>query len=84
MLAAVGYVPAAAALIYPAMLSLFVVGLLLVLQELVSDIYAAVTRAEPDAGEALYRQGSIHGSYFHAWFPSNPLAVARLLGGVAA
>ncbi len=53
VLAAVGYVPAAAALIYPAMLSLFVVGLLLVLQELVSDIYAAVTRAEPDAGEAL-------------------------------
>jgi len=37
-----------------------------------------------DAGEALYRLGSIHASYFHAWFPSNPLAVARLLGGVAA
>ncbi len=29
------------------------------------------------------RLGSIHASYFHAWFPSNPLAVARLLGGVA-
>lgn len=37
-----------------------------------------------DAGEALYRLGSIHASYFHAWFPSNSLAVARLLGGVAA
>ena len=37
-----------------------------------------------DAGEALYRLGSIHASYFHAWFPSNPVAVARLLGGVAA
>ena len=37
-----------------------------------------------DAGEALYRLGSIHASYFHAWFPSNPPAVARLLGGVAA
>ncbi|BEU96970.1 cobyrinate a,c-diamide synthase [Acidovorax sp. DW039] len=37
-----------------------------------------------DAGEALYRLGSIHASYFHAWFPSSPVAVARLLGGVAA
>jgi cobyrinic acid a,c-diamide synthase len=35
----------------------------------------------PDAGEALYRQGSIHASYFHAWFPSSPKAVAHLLGG---
>ena len=35
----------------------------------------------PDAGEALYRQGSIHSSYFHAWFPSSPEAVAHLLGG---
>ncbi len=33
-----------------------------------------------DAGEALYRQGSIHASYFHAWFPSSPEAVAHLLG----
>ncbi len=39
--------------------------------------------AEPaaDAGEALYRQGSIHASYFHAWFASGPEAVAHLLGG---
>ncbi len=37
-----------------------------------------------DAGEALYRLGSIHASYFHAWFPSNPVAVARLLGGAVA
>lgn len=35
----------------------------------------------PDAGEALYQQGSIHASYFHAWFPSSPEAVAHLLGG---
>ncbi len=35
----------------------------------------------PDAGEALYRQGSIHASYFHAWFASSPEAVAHLLGG---
>lgn len=38
----------------------------------------------PDAGEALYRQGSIHASYFHAWFPSSPEAVAHLLGGASA
>lgn len=36
------------------------------------------------AGEALYRQGSIHASYFHAWFASSPQAVAALLGGEAA
>ena len=35
---------------------------------------------EPDKGEAVYRQGSIHASYFHAWFPSCPQAVAALLG----
>ena len=38
----------------------------------------------PDAGEALYQQGSLHASYFHAWFPSSPGAVAHLLGGVPA
>ncbi|MFN3438030.1 MAG: cobyrinate a,c-diamide synthase [Acidovorax sp.] len=38
----------------------------------------------PDAGEALYQQGSIHASYFHAWFPSSPEAVAHLLRGVSA
>ena len=40
--------------------------------------------AAPDVGEALYQQGSIHASYFHAWFPSSPEAVAQLLGGVSA
>lgn len=38
----------------------------------------------PDEGEAVYRHGSIHASYFHAWFASSPRAVARLLGGEAA
>ena len=38
----------------------------------------------PAAGEALYRQGSLHASYFHAWFPSSPEAAAHLLGGVPA
>ncbi len=53
LLGAVGYVPAASALIYPAMVSLFAVGLLLVLQDLVSDLYATVIRSDADAGEAL-------------------------------
>lgn len=29
-------------------------------------------------GEALYRRGSLLASYFHAYFPSNPLATASL------
>ncbi|NEY91574.1 DUF3772 domain-containing protein [Tabrizicola oligotrophica] len=53
LLAAVGYVPAASALVYPAMLSLFAVGLLLVAQDLVTDLYAAITRTDGDAGDAL-------------------------------
>ena len=36
--------------------------------------------AEAGKGEALYRHGSLHASYFHAWFPSCPRAVAALLG----
>ncbi len=35
----------------------------------------------PGVGEALYRQGSIHASYFHAWFESSPTAVAALFRG---
>ncbi|WP_295850409.1 cobyrinate a,c-diamide synthase [uncultured Xylophilus sp.] len=34
-----------------------------------------------DAGEALYRQGPVQASYFHAWFPSSPQATAALFGG---
>ena len=33
-----------------------------------------------DAGEALYVQGSVRASYFHAWFASAPEAVAQLFG----
>lgn len=29
-------------------------------------------------GEAVYQQGSIAASYFHAWFPSDPALVGRL------
>ncbi|MDD2546502.1 MAG: cobyrinate a,c-diamide synthase [Burkholderiaceae bacterium] len=32
------------------------------------------------AGEALYQHGSLHASYFHAWFASEPAAVASLFG----
>lgn len=37
-------------------------------------------RVSTGRGEALYRHGSVHASYFHAWFASCPRAVARLLG----
>ena len=34
-------------------------------------------------GEAVYRIGSLRASYFHAYFPSNPVAVAALFGATA-
>ncbi|MBS0300787.1 MAG: cobyrinic acid a,c-diamide synthase, partial [Proteobacteria bacterium] len=40
-------------------------------------------RVAPDAGEAVYRQGSLQASYFHAWFASSPVATAALFGGLA-
>ncbi|QNP59590.1 cobyrinate a,c-diamide synthase [Paenacidovorax monticola] len=36
--------------------------------------------AAPGAGEALYQQGSLQASYFHAWFASSPRATASLFG----
>ena len=41
---------------------------------------AAHTLKHPSgmAGEAFYRFGSLSASYFHAYFPSNPAAVAAL------
>jgi cobyrinic acid a,c-diamide synthase len=38
------------------------------------------TAAASDAGEALWQQGSVRASYFHAWFASAPMAVAELFG----
>jgi cobyrinic acid a,c-diamide synthase len=32
----------------------------------------------PDAGEAVWQQGAVRASYFHAWFPSCPSAVVEL------
>lgn len=53
-LAAVGYVSAASALVFPSVTSLGLVGLLSVLQRLISDIYAVLARREEqDDTEAL-------------------------------
>jgi len=38
----------------------------------------AVRASGSGQGEAVYRHGSIVASYLHAYFPSNPIAVARL------
>ncbi|HJV84607.1 MAG TPA: cobyrinate a,c-diamide synthase [Noviherbaspirillum sp.] len=45
----------------------------------------ARTKRHPsgDAGEAIYRNGSLTASYFHAYFPSCPSAVAALFLGRA-
>ena len=37
----------------------------------------------PDAGEALWQQGSVRASYFHAWFASCPAAVVELFSSPA-
>ncbi|MDT8991776.1 cobyrinate a,c-diamide synthase [Curvibacter sp. APW13] len=37
----------------------------------------------PDAGEALWQQGAVRASYFHAWFPSCPQAVVELFTATA-
>lgn len=53
-LAAVGYISAANAMVFPAVTSLGLVGLLTVLQRLVSDIYAVLMRRDDqDDAEAL-------------------------------
>lgn len=36
------------------------------------------TEPAPDKGEAVWQQGSMRASYFHAWFPSSPEATASL------
>jgi cobyrinic acid a,c-diamide synthase len=38
----------------------------------------------PDTGEALWQHGTVRASYFHAWFPSCPQAVAELFTATAA
>jgi potassium efflux system protein len=54
LLAAIGYVNAAEAVMVPAALSLALIGLLLALQPVVRDLYAVIFRTTPEeAGEAL-------------------------------
>lgn len=53
VLASIGYIPAATALIYPAVISLGLMGLLYVLQMLVLEIYIAITDNEDAASKAL-------------------------------
>jgi small-conductance mechanosensitive channel len=53
VLAAFGYVQAASALIYPAILSLGLLTLLFILQGLIGEIWVLVTRAEDKPGDGL-------------------------------
>ncbi|MDO8882255.1 MAG: DUF3772 domain-containing protein [Pseudotabrizicola sp.] len=53
ILAAIGYVPAASAMVFPAATSLGLMGLLYILQVVVTDIYAVITRNEDGARNAL-------------------------------
>lgn len=51
--AAIGYVQASAALSYPAVLSLGLIGLILILQGLIEDLYAMLMHADGEHREAL-------------------------------
>jgi small-conductance mechanosensitive channel len=52
-LAAFGYVQAANALIYPSILSLGMVTLLFILQRLIGEVWALITKADDKPGDAL-------------------------------
>lgn len=41
------------------------------------------TEPAPDKGEAVWQQGSVRASYFHAWFASSPEATAALFSADA-
>ena len=53
LLAAIGYISAATALVFPAALSLGLVALLLLMQRLATDLYALVTRSDGAEKDAL-------------------------------
>lgn len=53
VLAGFGYVQAATAMIYPAMLSLALVTLLFILQRLIGDVWALIVKAEETASDTL-------------------------------
>ena len=46
-----------------------------------APVARAVSPRDGSAGEAVYRAGSLTASYVHFYFPSNPAAIATLLGG---
>ncbi|WP_440216672.1 cobyrinate a,c-diamide synthase [Chromobacterium piscinae] len=48
------------------------------LETALEPIARAARASGAGSGEALYRRGSLLASYFHAYFPSNPLAAASL------
>ncbi|NHQ80847.1 cobyrinate a,c-diamide synthase [Chromobacterium vaccinii] len=48
------------------------------LETALEPIARAARASGAGRGEALYRRGSLLASYFHAYFPSNPIAAARL------
>ncbi|WP_047249039.1 cobyrinate a,c-diamide synthase [Chromobacterium subtsugae] len=48
------------------------------LETALEPIARAARASGAGQGEALYRRGSLLASYFHAYFPSNPLATASL------
>ncbi|MEN3811220.1 cobyrinate a,c-diamide synthase [Chromobacterium piscinae] len=48
------------------------------LETALEPIARAARASGAGSGEALYRRGSLLASYFHAYFPSNPIAAARL------
>jgi cobyrinic acid a,c-diamide synthase len=49
-----------------------------------SGVDRTVTHLKNTPGEAIYRVGSLTASYFHAYFPSCPRAIAAVLGGKGA
>ncbi|WP_050786844.1 DUF3772 domain-containing protein, partial [Rhodobacter ferrooxidans] len=53
LLAAVGYIAAAAAMVLPAAVSLGLLGLLFILQQLVGDVYGLLIRSEEQAQQGL-------------------------------
>jgi small-conductance mechanosensitive channel len=53
VLGAVGYVAGASAIIYPAIYSLGLIAVLLILQHLIGDLYAMIMRGSAEAGDAL-------------------------------
>ncbi len=44
----------------------------------IEPITSSVSSRKRGRGEAVYRQGRVHASYLHLYFPSNPEASARL------